>query len=51
LPDVLLAIAMLTAQRRLYAMSMMPTSTGVFFGLGGLAGLAFHPAWVMGLLS
>jgi hypothetical protein len=29
----------------------VPTSIGVFFGMAGLAGLPFHPAWVMGLLS
>jgi hypothetical protein len=58
LSDVLLAIAIsllaittLTAQRWLYVMAMVPTSIGVFFGLAGLAGLPFHPAWVMGLLS
>ena len=58
LSDVLLAIAIsllalttLTAQRWLYVMSMVPTSIGVFFGVVGLAGLPFHPAWVMGLLS
>jgi hypothetical protein len=47
----LLAITTLTAQRWLYVMSMVPTSIGVFFGVAGLAGLPFHPAWVMGLLS
>jgi hypothetical protein len=58
LSDVLLAIAIsllaittLTAQRWLYVMSMVPTTIGVFFGMAGLAGLPFHPAWVMGLLS
>jgi hypothetical protein len=58
LSDVLLAIAIsllaittLTGQRWLYWMSMVPTSIGVFFGVAGLAGLPFHPAWIMGLLS
>jgi hypothetical protein len=58
LSDVLLAIAIsllavttLTAQRWLYLVSMVPTLIGVFFGVAGLAGLPFHPAWVMGLLS
>jgi hypothetical protein len=58
LSDVLLAIAIsllaittLTGQRWLYWMSMVPTLIGVFFGVAGLAGLPFHPAWVMGLLS
>jgi hypothetical protein len=58
LSDVLLAIAIsllaittLTGQRWLYIASMVPTSIGVFFGVAGLAGLPFHPAWVMGLLS
>ncbi len=58
LSDVLLAIAIsllaittLTGQRWLYIASMVPTSIGVFFGVAGLAGLPFHPAWIMGLLS
>jgi hypothetical protein len=58
LSDVLLAIAIsllaittLTGQRWLYWMSMVPTSIGVFFGVAGLAGLPFHPGWIMGLLS
>lgn len=58
LSDVLLAIAIsllaittLTAQRWLFWMSMVPTSIGVFFGVAGLAGLQFHPAWVMAMLS
>lgn len=58
LSDVLLAIAIsllaittLTGQRWLYVASMVPTSIGVFFGVAGLAGLPFHPAWIMGLLS
>jgi hypothetical protein len=58
LSDVLLAIAIsllaittLTGQRWLYLAAMVPTLTGVFFGIAGLAGLPFHPAWVMGLLS
>lgn len=58
LSDVLLAIAIsllaittLTSQRWLYLAAMVPTSIGVFFGVAGLAGLSFHPAWVMGLLS
>jgi hypothetical protein len=58
LSDVLLAIAIsllaittLTGQRWLYLASMVPTLIGVFFGVAGLAGLPFHPAWVMGLLS
>lgn len=58
LSDVLLAIAIsllaittLTGQRWLYWASMVPTSIGVFFGVAGLAGLPFHPAWIMGLLS
>jgi hypothetical protein len=58
LSDVLLAIAIsllaittLTGQRWLYWMSMVPTLIGVFFGVAGLAGLPFHPAWIMGLLS
>ena len=58
LSDVLLAIAIsllaittLTAQRWLYWASMVPTSIGVFFGVAGLAGLPFHPAWIMSLLS
>jgi hypothetical protein len=58
LSDVLLAIAIsllaittLTEQRWLYWASLVPTSIGVFFGVAGLAGLPFHPAWIMGLLS
>ncbi len=58
LSDVLLAIAIsllaittLTAQRWLYLVSMVPTSIGVFFGVAGLAGLPFHPAWIMAMLS
>lgn len=58
LSDVLLAIAIsllaittLTGQRWLYWASLVPTSIGVFFGVAGLAGLPFHPAWIMGLLS
>lgn len=58
LSDVLLAIAIsllaittLTGQRWLYWASMVPTLIGVFFGVAGLAGLPFHPAWIMGLLS
>lgn len=58
LSDVLLAIAIsllaittLTGQRWLYVASMVPTSIGVFFGVAGLAGLPFHPAWIMGLLA
>jgi hypothetical protein len=58
LSDVLLAIAIsllaittLTGQRWLYMAAMVPTLIGVFFGVAGLAGLPFHPGWVMGLLS
>jgi hypothetical protein len=58
LSDVLLAIAIsllaittLTGQRWLYWASMVPTSIGVFFGVAGLAGLPFHPAWITNLLS
>jgi hypothetical protein len=58
LSDVLLAIAIsllaittLTGQRWLYWAAMVPTLIGVFFGVAGLAGLPFHPSWVMGLLS
>jgi hypothetical protein len=58
LSDVLLAIAIsllaittLTGQRWLYWAAMVPTLIGVFFGVAGLAGLPFHPTWVMGLLS
>ena len=47
----LLAITTLTAQRWLYMASMVPTLIGVFFGVAGLAGLPFHPSWIMGLLS
>jgi hypothetical protein len=47
----LLAITTLTGQRWLYWAAMVPTSIGVFFGVAGLAGLPFHPAWIMGLLS
>jgi ribosomal protein S13 len=47
----LLAITTLTGQRWLYMAAMVPTLIGVFFGVAGLAGLPFHPAWVMGLLS
>ncbi len=32
-------------------MANMPTSIGMFFGVAGLAGLPFHPAWVMAMLS
>ena len=35
----------------LYLVSMVPTLIGVFFGVAGLAGLPFHPAWIMGMLS
>jgi hypothetical protein len=58
LSDVLLAIAIsllaittLTGQRWLFMGAMVPTLIGVFFGVAGLAGLPFHPARVMGLLS
>jgi hypothetical protein len=58
LSDVLLAIAIsllaittLTAQRWLYLAAMVPTVIGVFFGVAGLAGLPFHPGWIMGWLS
>ncbi|MDB5935666.1 MAG: hypothetical protein JWQ01_3010 [Massilia sp.] len=58
LSDVLLAIAIsllalttLTAQRWLYMAAMVPTVIGVFFGVAGLAGLPFHPSWIMGWLS
>jgi len=29
----------------------VPTAVGVFYGVAGLAGLPFHPAWLTGLLS
>ncbi|WLI90037.1 DUF4337 domain-containing protein [Massilia sp. R2A-15] len=47
----LLAITTLTGQRWLYWVAMAPTAIGVFFGVAGLAGLPFHPSWIMGLLS
>jgi hypothetical protein len=47
----LLAITTLTGQRWLYVASMVPTFIGVFFGVAGLAGLPFHPSWIIGLLS
>jgi hypothetical protein len=47
----LLASTTLTGQRWLYMVSMVPTSIGVFFGVAGLAGLPFHPSWIIALLS
>jgi hypothetical protein len=47
----LLAITTLTGQRWLYMAAMVPTLIGVFFGVAGLAGLPFHPSWIIGLLT
>ena len=47
----LLAVTTLTRQRWLYAAALVPTAIGVFYGVAGLAGLPFHPAWLTGLLS
>jgi len=47
----LLAVTTLTRQRWLYLAALVPTSVGVFYGVAGLAGLPFHPAWLTGWLS
>ncbi|MCS0632664.1 DUF4337 domain-containing protein [Telluria mixta] len=47
----LLAVTTLTRQRWLYLAALVPTAIGVFYGVAGLAGLPFHPAWLTGLLS
>jgi hypothetical protein len=47
----LLAVTTLTRQRWLYLAALVPTAVGVFYGVAGLAGLPFHPAWLTGLLS
>jgi hypothetical protein len=47
----LLAVTALTRQRWLYLVALVPTAVGVFYGVAGLAGLPFHPAWLTGLLS
>ncbi len=47
----LLAITTLTRQRWLYLAALLPTGVGVFYGVAGLFGLPFHPAWLTGWLS
>jgi hypothetical protein len=47
----LLAVTTLTRQRWLYLAALVPTSVGVFYGVAGLFGLAFHPGWLTGWLS
>jgi hypothetical protein len=47
----LLAVTTLTRQRWLYMAALVPTVVGVFYGVAGLCGLPFHPAWLTGLLS
>jgi hypothetical protein len=47
----LLAITTLTRERWLYLAALVPTGVGVFYGMAGLFGLPFHPAWLTGWLS
>jgi hypothetical protein len=47
----LLAITTLTRERWLYLAALVPTGVGVFYGVAGLSGLPFHPAWLTGWLS
>ena len=47
----LLAITTLTRERWLYLAALVPTGVGVFYGVAGLFGLPFHPAWLTGWLS
>jgi hypothetical protein len=47
----LLAVTALTHQKWLYWLALVPTAYGVFMGLAGLLGWAFHPEAVMRLLS
>jgi hypothetical protein len=47
----LLAVTTLTRQRWLYLAALVPTGVGVFYGVAGLFGLPFHPAWLTGWLS
>ena len=47
----LLAITTLTRERWLYLGALVPTGVGVFYGVAGLFGLPFHPAWLTGWLS
>ena len=47
----LLAVTTLTRQRWLYLAALVPTGVGVFYGMAGLSGLPFHPAWLTGWLS
>jgi len=47
----LLAITTLTRERWLYLAALVPTAVGVFYGVAGLFGLPFHPAWLTGWLS
>ncbi len=58
LSDVLLALAVsllavtaLTQKRWLFVVALVPTAFGVFFGLAGLPGWAFHPTALTRLLS
>jgi hypothetical protein len=47
----LLAVTALTAQRWLFALSMVPTALGVVMGLAGLCQWAIHPGWLVALLT
>ncbi len=47
----LLAITTLTRERWLYLAALVPTGVWVFYGVAGLFGLPFHPAWLTGWLS
>ena len=47
----MLAVTALTAQRWLYALSLVPTALGVVMGLAGLCQWAIHPAWLVALLT
>lgn len=47
----MLAVTALTAQRWLFALSMVPTALGVVMGLAGLCQWAIHPGWLVALLT
>jgi LPS O-antigen subunit length determinant protein (WzzB/FepE family) len=47
----LLAVTALTAQKWLYALSLLPTAFGVVMGLAGLLQWQIHPGWLVGLLT
>lgn len=47
----MLAVTALTAQRWLYALSLLPTAMGVVMGLAGLLQWPIHPGWLVGLLT